>query len=209
MLARRRRHLLRPDRRPPQAQPGGRGLHLGASLRSGPGARSMWRHGRRPLGRGRAGAAAARALPPAHRGQPLARHACGRGDRRRGAASGSAGGICLPPHRRTAGVLVPARLGRCGSHGRTRSRSPRPASPTSRGRSIRPIRSQGCPGIRRARGSAPCSRLSSSARPRPSSARSQPGCPRCGRAGEPPARSARTPAGPRSPRSRPTAPMRR
>ena len=33
LLAGRRRHLLRPDRRPPQARPRGRGLHLGRALR--------------------------------------------------------------------------------------------------------------------------------------------------------------------------------
>ena len=168
MLARRRRHLLRADRRPPQAQPRGGGLHLGAPLRSRAGARGVWRDRRRALRRRRARAAAARALPPADRGQPLARHARRGGDRRRGAAPGAAGGVRLPPHRRAAGVLVPARLGRRRPARATRSRSSRPASPTSRVRSTRPTRSPGCPGTRRARGSGRCSRRSSSAPARPS-----------------------------------------
>ena len=48
-------------------------------------------------------------------GQPLARRARAGRARRRRAAAGPAGRVGLPPHGRTAGVLVPARLGRGGA----------------------------------------------------------------------------------------------
>ena len=52
LLARRRRHLLRADRRPPQARPRGRGLHLGRALRprrrAARARRERARRGRRP-----------------------------------------------------------------------------------------------------------------------------------------------------------------
>ena len=78
------------------------------------------------------------------------------------------GGVGLSADGRAAGVLVPARLGRGGPRGATSSRSPRPASRTSRARSTRPTRSPGCPATRRARGSGRCWRRSWSGRLRPS-----------------------------------------
>ena len=54
LLARRRRHLLRADRRPPQAQPPARRLHLGPSLRPRARPRGLRRDGRRAVRRRRA-----------------------------------------------------------------------------------------------------------------------------------------------------------
>ena len=56
LLAGRRRHLLRADRRPPQARPRGRGLHLGRALR--PRRRRCSRSTRACTSPGRAGGAA-------------------------------------------------------------------------------------------------------------------------------------------------------
>ena len=96
LLARRRRHLLRADRRPPQAQPRAGRLHLGASLRPRSGARRVRRDRRRALARRRAGDAAARSLPPSDRRQPLARHA-----RARARSSSPSGCPRRPTPRRT------------------------------------------------------------------------------------------------------------
>ena len=114
MLARRRRHLLRADRRPPQAQPRAGRLHLRPPLRPRAGARRVRRDRRRALGRRRARAAAARALPPADRGQPLARRA-----RRRASSSSPCG---CPRRRRRPSTCAPA----SGRRSRSRSSRSRP-----------------------------------------------------------------------------------
>ena len=109
LLARRRRHLLRADRRPPQAQPRARRLHLGASVRPRAGPRRLRRDGRRALGGRRARAAAARPLPPPDRGRPVAADARPGRARDGRAAARAAGRLGLRAGRRAAGVLVPAR----------------------------------------------------------------------------------------------------
>ena len=121
LLARRRRHLLRADRRPPQAQPAARRLHLGASLRPRAGPRGVRRGGRRRAPGRRARAAAARPLPPADGGRPLAadpRAGRGRDDR---APARAARRLGLRARRRAAGVLVRAGVRRRGPQRRGRA----------------------------------------------------------------------------------------
>src|SRR4029453_6208961 len=73
LLARGRRHLLRPNRRAPQARARAWGLHLRAPIRSRTGAGVVRRDRRAALDRRSARAAAPRALPEAHRRRPVAR----------------------------------------------------------------------------------------------------------------------------------------
>ena len=95
LLARRRRHLLRADRRPPQAQPRARRLHLRAPVRPRARARRVRRDRRAPRSRaGDAGAAAPRALPAPDGRRPLARR------RSRRASSSPASGCPRRPTRR-------------------------------------------------------------------------------------------------------------
>ena len=212
LLARRRRHLLRADRRPPQAQPRARRLHLGAPVRPRAGARGA--AARRCVVRsagGRARAAAARALPPADRattgrcstlapGELVTAVGCRRRPTRRPTCAPASGGVLVPAASRR---RRRQRRRACAWSRRGVANVPRELDPRRPAR--RPARA-----TRRAPGSATCSRRSSSA-PSPTSLRgglsapSRRGCPRCGRAGAPAARSARTPADPRSRRSRPTA----
>ena len=147
LLARRRRHLLRADRRPPQAQPRAGRLHLGAPVRP----------------RARPGAPAARPSPCA---SPAASASCrcssSTGGRPRTTARCSTlapgelvvevrlpappDGVDLRARRRAPGVLVPARVRGRGARAAAASGSSPPAWRTSRASSTRTTRCAGLAG---------------------------------------------------------------
>ena len=165
LLARRRRHVLRADRRPPQAQPRAGRLHLRAPVRSRAGARGVRRDGRR---RGRRTGSVSCRCSSSTGGRPTT---TGRCSRSLTASSSPRCGSPLPPDASAylrAGErqafsfpLVSVAAARRGDA--TSGSSP-PGWPTSRASSTRPTRSPGCRATRRARGSGRCSRRSSSGR---------------------------------------------
>ena len=168
LLARRRRHLLRADRRPPQARPRAGRLHLRAPVRPRARARRVRRDGRSSAAaRRHARAAAARALPAPDGRRPLARRRSRQGELVTGVR------LPAPPDasayeraRRARRVLVPARLGRGRPPRRGDRASSRPGSRTSPSSSTRPTRSPGS-GQPAARLEAPRARDARRARRRP------------------------------------------
>ena len=119
MLARRRRHLLRPDRRPPQAQPGGRRLHLGPPLRPRAGARRRAAR-RSSCARPRASGSCRCSSSTAGRPRTTARSS-------RSPSASSSSRCGSPPRRRRPSTSAPA----SGRRSRSRSsRSPPPARET-------------------------------------------------------------------------------